>query len=149
VQNFTGFVERIGLRSTRLRTFDKNLVTVPNKQMVDSILDNWSMRTNQRMEIRFELSPKTPAESIGVAIEELKKIIGGKSALLTSFTVFLTEVSKNGAMIVGEYFTAANLNILEFNKLRQDIYLEAKELFDGNGIELMGAISPVNVNVEK
>src|SRR6478609_10892106 len=42
VQNITGNVERIGLRSTRLRTGDKSYVTVPNKQMVDSILDNIS-----------------------------------------------------------------------------------------------------------
>ncbi|HZH96417.1 MAG TPA: mechanosensitive ion channel domain-containing protein, partial [Flavisolibacter sp.] len=45
VQNFTGNVERIGLRSTRIRTGDKSYVTVPNKQMVDSILDNISLRS--------------------------------------------------------------------------------------------------------
>src|SRR3712207_5640186 len=32
VQNITGSIERIGLRSTRLRTADKSYVTVPNKQ---------------------------------------------------------------------------------------------------------------------
>jgi MscS family membrane protein len=44
VNNITGTVEKIGLRSTRILTTDKTLVTVPNKQMVDSIVDNWSMR---------------------------------------------------------------------------------------------------------
>ena len=44
VNNYSGTVERIGLRSTRARTAEKSMVTVPNKQMVDSILDNWSMR---------------------------------------------------------------------------------------------------------
>ncbi len=37
VNKVLGTVERIGLRSTRIRTADKTLVTVPNKQMVDSI----------------------------------------------------------------------------------------------------------------
>ena len=37
VNAVTGTVERIGLRSTRIRTADKTLVTVPNKQMVDSV----------------------------------------------------------------------------------------------------------------
>jgi MscS family membrane protein len=45
IQQVTGTVERIGLRSTRIRTADKTLVSVPNKQMVDSIVDNLSMRT--------------------------------------------------------------------------------------------------------
>ena len=52
VNNITGTVERIGLRSTRLRTPEKSLVTVPNKQMVDSILDNWSVRNLIRNEIK-------------------------------------------------------------------------------------------------
>src|SRR5947199_7989880 len=39
VNNYKGFIERIGLRSTRIRTPEKTLVVVPNKQMVDSILD--------------------------------------------------------------------------------------------------------------
>ena len=39
IQSITGNVERIGLRSTKIRTADKTLVSVPNKQMVDSIVD--------------------------------------------------------------------------------------------------------------
>ena len=35
VLNITGTVEKIGLRSTRIRTEQKTFVTVPNKQMVD------------------------------------------------------------------------------------------------------------------
>src|SRR5215204_7142373 len=48
VQNIAGTVERIGLRSTRVRTNEKSYVTVPNKQMVDSILDNVSLRSQIR-----------------------------------------------------------------------------------------------------
>ena len=64
VNNVTGLVERIGLRSTRVRTGDKTLVTVPNKQMVDSTVDNWSMRTERRAEIKLELSAKTSSEAL-------------------------------------------------------------------------------------
>ena len=47
VHAVTGTVEKIGLRSTRIRTDQKTFVTVPNKQMVDSILDNLSLRTQR------------------------------------------------------------------------------------------------------
>ena len=52
IKEFVGVVERIGLRSTRIRTFDKSLVAVPNKQMVDNILDNWSKRHSAKNESR-------------------------------------------------------------------------------------------------
>ena len=64
VNNFSGRVEHIGLRSTRIRTPDKTLITVPNKQMVDSVVDNWSMRTEQRTEIQLELSFKTESDTL-------------------------------------------------------------------------------------
>ncbi len=48
VQSITGTVEKIGLRSTRIRTDQKTYVTMPNKQMVDSIMDNLSLRTQRR-----------------------------------------------------------------------------------------------------
>ena len=46
VQNITGTVEKIGFRSTRLRTTEKTYVSVPNKQMVDGIVDNQTCEHN-------------------------------------------------------------------------------------------------------
>jgi MscS family membrane protein len=66
VNAVNGTVEKIGLRSTRIRTVDKTLVTVPNKQMVDSVVDNWSLRTQRRTEIRLELSSGTSAAALQV-----------------------------------------------------------------------------------
>jgi len=56
VNAITGTVEKIGLRSTRIRTEQKTFVTVPNKQMVDSVLDNFSLRTQRRAELKLELA---------------------------------------------------------------------------------------------
>lgn len=64
VNNITGTVEKIGLRSTRIRTDQKTYVTVPNKQMVDSIVDNQTLRTQRKGEIRLQLSLSTSAELI-------------------------------------------------------------------------------------
>ena len=41
----TGVVEKVGFRSTRIRTFDKSLVTLPNKKMIDAELDNLRIET--------------------------------------------------------------------------------------------------------
>jgi MscS family membrane protein len=58
VNNFTGTIERIGLRSTRIRTLDKTYISVPNKQMVDTIVDNITLRTQRKVELRLELKFK-------------------------------------------------------------------------------------------
>ena len=40
----TGIVEKVGFRSTRIRTFDKSVVTVPNKNIIGAELDNLGAR---------------------------------------------------------------------------------------------------------
>src|SRR5450755_3835689 len=69
VNSISGTVERIGLRSTRIRTDLKTYVTVPNKQMVDSIVDNLTLRTYRKAEVRLQLDSSTPAETINTFVE--------------------------------------------------------------------------------
>jgi MscS family membrane protein len=139
INNYQGFVERIGLRSTRIRTVDKTLVTVPNKQMVDSILDNWSMRNDVRNEIRIELASQTPAEKIEIAINEVKKILAARAESISAPSVYLTEITKNAALLIAEYFTSYSLSLDELNNLKQDLNLEIKKMQEQNNIRSSAA----------
>ena len=89
VNNVSGTVERIGLRSTRIRTLEKTLVTIPNKQMVDSVVDNLSMRIGRRAEIKMEFDAKTPPEKINTFINKTKDILENHKEQMVSSSVFL------------------------------------------------------------
>jgi MscS family membrane protein len=135
VNAVTGKVERIGLRSTRIRTADKTLVTVPNKQMVDSVVDNWSLRTHRRSEIKLELAGNTSSEKIKQVIEDIKKFLGQKSESILSNTVFLSEINKSGVLITAEYFTQ-HQTMDEFNILKQEVAFFLKKMMEENEIEM-------------
>lgn len=137
VNDITGRVVKIGLRSTRIQTADKTLVTMPNKQMVDSIVDNLSMRTQRRAEIKLELSVKTPAQKIEKIIAGLKIILESKSAELSSNSVFLKDISKNGIVITIEYFTPPII-LSDFDTLKQAINLQIKNLLEENATDFAG-----------
>jgi MscS family membrane protein len=137
VNNIIGRVEKIGLRSTRILTGDKTIVTMPNKQMVDSIVDNWSMRTQRRAEIILELSVKTPATKAENIIAETKKILAEKEPRLFSYSVILKDISKNGMTVMAEYFTDA-IALSEFDTLKQTINLQIKKLLEDNTVEFFG-----------
>ena len=130
-----GKVERIGLRSTRIRTTDKTLVSVPNKQMVDSIVDNLSTRTERRAEISIELSKKTKSNDIKKTIEAIKTVLQQHSSDLLSYTVFLKEMNKTGILISIEYLTPT-IPIVQFDSVKEIIHLQIKELLEKNKIEL-------------
>ncbi len=75
VGNTTGIIESVGFRSTRIRTFDKSLVTVPNKKMVDAEVDNLGMRTSRRAKFNIGLTYNTSKIQIKKITTEIKKTI--------------------------------------------------------------------------
>jgi MscS family membrane protein len=48
VGDFTGNVERIGMRSTRIRTLDRTLVSIPNGQLADMRIEDFASRDRIR-----------------------------------------------------------------------------------------------------
>jgi MscS family membrane protein len=71
---FTGTVEHVGLRSTRLRTAQKALVTIPNKTMASESIVNLSRITQNRVEITVGLTYDTTAGQLEEIVEEVRRI---------------------------------------------------------------------------
>jgi len=145
VNNITGTVERIGLRSTRIRTLDKTLVTVPNKQMVDSVVDNWSMRVMRRAVITLELSEKNTSDVLQKLIAQLKNTLEKESNHVLSSSVFFKEVNKDGSVVTIEYFTQP-FSLEEFNTLKQEVNFSIKKIIEENEIEMAGGADTIVVN---
>jgi MscS family membrane protein len=135
VNNITGTVERIGLRSTRLRTAEKSLITVPNKQMVDSILDNWSVRDLIRNEIKTLLSPLTSSEDLLKAISGIEEILSSRKETVQSYSVYLQEINNDSAVIMVIYFTHFPMDTDKLNKLKQDLNVEIRKMQEKNEIK--------------
>ena len=55
-----GVVESVGFRSTRLRTFQDSLLTVPNSVITTSAIDNMGARSQRRLTTSFLVHPQTP-----------------------------------------------------------------------------------------
>lgn len=144
VNNVTGTVERIGLRSTRIRTAEKTLVTVPNKQMVDSIVDNFSMRNEWRGDLRLELSLKTNSADIESFIEKAKNTLARFEGQITSSSVYFTEYTKNGIVISIEYFTVP-FSYPELQRLKQTIVLSFKKILEDSKIEMASSAPDINI----
>lgn len=144
VNAVTGTVERIGLRSTRIRTTDKTLVTVPNKQMVDSIVDNHSMRSQRRAEIKLELENSIPAEKLLPFMDVLKQSLANKPEEIIKYSLFVTEISKSGNTLTLEYFTPP-ITSGEFNKLKQQVNLDIKKIMEEQQVNFSDSAGSINI----
>jgi MscS family membrane protein len=64
VQGSEGLVESVGFRSTRVRTFDDSLLTIPNSVMAAALIDNRAARTCRRFRAVVSLDYGTPIDKV-------------------------------------------------------------------------------------
>jgi MscS family membrane protein len=136
VNQIPGTVERIGLRSTRIRTADKTYVTVPNKQMVDSVVDNMSLRTHRRAEMKILLDSRTPVEKVSAVLAGIRGIL--QDSRLTDFNVWLNDVSSEGYQVMADYLSVQT-DLSEFNAIREEVNLRIAGLLEQVKVDLAGS----------
>jgi len=142
VQNITGTVEKIGLRSTRIRTDQKTFVTVPNKQMVDSILDNLSLRTQRKGELRLEIDLNTSSQKLQEFIARVKKILSKKE--IETSSVLMEAIAANAFIVNGDYFTAP-ITQNEFNTIKEGVNISVLQLIEAMEIQMAGANKEIRI----
>ena len=142
VNGITGTVEKIGLRSTRIRTDQKTFVTVPNKQMVDSIVDNLTLRTQRKAEIRLQIGLSTSTGELQGLVNGIGKIL--VKEYIESPTVYLSDIAATAFLMNVDYFTPP-ITVAEFNLLKQNVNLEILSLMDTMNISLAGASMDVSI----
>lgn len=142
VQGFTGTVEKIGLRSTRIRTDHKTSITVPNKQMVDSILDNYSQRTQRKGELRLEIGLATPARALEQLIDGIQKILQREE--VENATVLLDDIASSAFRVTADYFTGP-ITQQEFNTVKEQINFAVLRLMEELNVQIAGASTDVRI----
>jgi len=77
VQGISGVVEKIGFRSTRIRTLEKSFLTIPNNMLISNVLDNMSLRTFRRSKFQVGLTYDTAIDQIKAIVKDVQAYIDG------------------------------------------------------------------------
>jgi len=124
----TGNVEKIGFRSTRIRTLEKSFLTLPNKQMVDQALNNLTLRSTRRVKFNVSLTYDTPSEAINTIKTEINTILNDHPMVLENPIVRFAEFSSSSLDIMIIYF---------INTPEWPVALEVKESINFNILEIV------------
>jgi MscS family membrane protein len=77
-----GIVEEINLRSTRIRTFEDTLITLPNANLTRASVENVSARRWRRQQITLRLGYDARAESLNAFCEELRAWLAAQEEIV-------------------------------------------------------------------
>ena len=75
VGDVEGTVEKVGFRSMRVRTFKDSLITVPNGQLTDHVVDNMGVRAFRRYDTTLRLPLSSTPDQVQAFCEGVRALL--------------------------------------------------------------------------
>ena len=135
-QNCEGIVEDISFRTTKVRTFDKALLSIPNSTLSNDVISNYSRRDMRRAKFSIGITYDTPIDTIKVVVDKIREML-----------IANEDVDNDGLICHFDEFADSSLNIsLSFYINKGDLgeYLKAKEAIN---LDIMRILKSENVEM--
>jgi len=131
-----GVVEEVGFRSTRIRTFAKTLITMPNAKLADASINNWSRMPIRRVKMTVGVTYETTAEQMERAVEKIRSILREHPLVHQDFfLVYFTDFGESSLDIFVYYFTTTTV-WGEYLAVRQEVNLAIMRALEELGLEI-------------
>ena len=128
-----GTIEDIGLRSTRVRTLDRTLVTIPNSEFSVLQLENFAARDRIRFHTILGLRYETTADQLRHVLIELRRLLLSHPRVhadparvrFVSFGAYSLDLE------IFAYVSTSDWN--EFLSIREDLMLRIIDILEASG----------------
>jgi MscS family membrane protein len=131
-----GTVEEIGLRSTRIRTLDRTVISIPNADFAAMPLENFADREKIRFNPKLYLRYGTKPDQLKQIIIEIEKYLNEHEkvdekpniARFMGFGSFALELNVLAFVLTTDY--------LEYLEIAEELNMRILEIVDAAGAEL-------------
>ncbi len=133
VAEVQGVVERVGLRSTRIRTAERTLVSIPNGALADMRIENFTLRDRMRMHVQLPLVYSTTAENMRVLVTHIENHLRQhpKTWQETVLVRFVGFAEYSLTLEISAWFLTGDVD--EFTYIRQHMLLDIMGIVRGHG----------------
>ncbi len=136
VGDMEGTVDEIGFRSTRIRTFAKTVITVPNSVLMNMSIDNFSQMPKRRIKLTVGVTYDTTPSQMRQAVAAIKQMLRNHAAIHQEF--FLVNFTNFGAssLDIMVYCFTTSTKWEEYLDAREDVCLQIMETLGEMGLEI-------------
>lgn len=127
-----GFVEEVTMRSTKIRTLDDSVITVPNSTLTKEAVTNISMMDKRRIKMTFGLVYSTTNETIEKVRNEIQKyIVDNKDILPEPCRIHFREFGDSALNFEVVCYTETS-DMDEYLKIENELNLAIKKIVENN-----------------
>ncbi|MDH6534476.1 mechanosensitive ion channel family protein [Parabacteroides sp. 52] len=145
IDSHEGTIIDVGIRSTKMRNYDKRIITFPNYKIMDASIVNISAEPMRRVVTKLGLTYDTPPEKMQEALEILRAIPGKvENATTKEVIANFSEFADSALVITFIFFIEKKGNN---QKVTSDVYMEILKDFNKAGLNF--AFPTQTIYVEK
>ena len=133
VEDFVGTVETIGLRSTRIRTLDRTVISIPNGRLADMRLESLTERDRMRLHCTVGLVYGTTAGQMRTVLEGLERVLRSHSRIWPDAVVVRFKEFGDSSLNIEIMAWFQTREFSEFQLMRQDVLLQFMEVVEQAG----------------
>lgn len=135
-RSIEGTVEEIGWRVTRIRTFDKRPLYVPNSVFSQIAIENPSRMLNRRIHEKFGLR-YVDSRLLNEVIHDVREMLLAHEAIDTSQTIIVNfEAFGASSLDCFIYCLTRTTNWVEFHAIKQDVLLKVLSIVHEHGADI-------------
>ncbi|WP_010299836.1 mechanosensitive ion channel family protein [Clostridium senegalense] len=142
-----GEVEDISIRSTKIRTSDKVLITIPNSTLANASILNFTKRDIRKISFVLGVTYDTSKEKIQICINRIQDMLLKES-----------DVNKDGILVYFDSYNSSSLDIViayytnktslsEYMKVKNDVNFKILDILESEKIDV--AFPTTSVYIEK
>jgi len=133
--DFEGVVEEVGFRSTRIRTFGKTLVNVPNSRLANMVIDNIDARPKRRIKMRIGVTYDTTTAQMEAAISGIEAILRNHAGVDQDYSLVKFDNFDDSALSIFLYYFSASTVWEEYLQVRQEVNLQIMQVLESLQLE--------------
>jgi len=134
IDGVEGVVEDIGMRTTKIRTFKKSLITLPNQVIANTHIENFSRRQIRRIKMNIGLTYDTSSEQIENIISDIREMLRNHEGISQESTMLVNFTTFNDSSLDILIYTFANTSSWrKYMNIKEDVNIKIMKIVEKNG----------------
>jgi len=131
VDGVEGTIEKVGFRSTVLRSTDKTTIIIPNRAMIDGVLENLTRRNYRRVKFNIGITYETDSVMIKNIINEINDFLSQNPHTTDNSVTF--DSFADSALNIQVLYLVENIEFNNYLKVKEEVNFKIIEIVQKHG----------------
>ena len=147
LNDIVGTVDDVVMRSTRIRTLDDTLVTIPNSSITAAPIINYSRIEHRLIDMEYGLTYDSSNELLEKCIADIKDYLMNDEDIIPSPLRVEFDRLDDSALIINVFCYTTTANIHEYKRILSKVNFNIKKIVEENGASF--AFPSTSIYIEK